>query len=241
LRWRDNQACQPRPKRRPDLAAAAVGAVGIEQAPPSKNKAGPGGRPRCPCPAPQVWSPRERTAPWRAHGDLQRQQRRHRDQAATAASPGPEIRRPGTNRCEAGAAAGILRFACKSGATPELSLEDGDGRRANPLPQDLQALAQAASAQNHQDPGGWTPTSARQLCPARATVGPLGRQGRPEAQAVLDASALGLAALCTVSPAGPAMEQAQSRTGGALTQPCPALPSAFTAALAMFPAGMPAA
>jgi len=74
-----------------------------------------------------------------------------------------------------------------------------DARGESPLQAgDLAGLSPASLCPNHQALA-LDPTSARQACPARADGGRSGRQGKDaEAQAVLDASALGLAACARV-------------------------------------------
>jgi len=114
-----------------------------------------------------------------------------------------------------------------------LSLEMADGRRGeSPLRQAIwQALAQPASAQTIKalavDPHFGAAGFAR-LAP---TVDALASTGDAEAQAVLDASALGLAGLVHGVARALAMERAQvCGLGGALTH-LPRFAAAFTAAL----------
>jgi len=110
---------------------------------------------------------------------------------------GPGFGRPGHTRC--GGSLGLLlslRLRCDIGRdalSSSLEMADGTPRRNPPLRRPIwQALAAASLCQTSKGRWRWTPTSARQACPARADGGtlwpPTGR--RRKRQAVLDASAL---------------------------------------------------
>jgi len=224
------------PGTQPDLAAAAVGASGIEQGTAIQEQGRALAAAALAMPLPQVLvTGDERTALRGAHGDLQGNSAGIVVISGTGSialgqdSAGREHRCGGWGWLldRSGSACDIGRDALG------LSLEMADGRRGeSPLRQAIwQALAQPASAQTIKalavDPNFGAAGFAR-LAP---TVDALAARGDAEAQAVLDASALGLAGLVHGVARALAMEQAQvCGLGGALTH-LPRFAAAFTAAL----------
>ncbi|APD49449.1 N-acetylglucosamine kinase [Synechococcus sp. SynAce01] len=224
------------PGTQPDLAAAAVGASGIEQGTAIQEQGRALAAAALAMPLPQVLvTGDERTALRGAHGDLQGNSAGIVVISGTGSialgqdSAGREHRCGGWGWLldRSGSACDIGRDALS------LSLEMADGRRGeSPLRQAIwQALAQPASAQTIKalavDPNFGAAGFAR-LAP---TVDALAARGDAEAQAVLDASALGLAGLVHGVARALAMEQAQvCGLGGALTH-LPRFAAAFTAAL----------
>ena len=224
------------PGTQPDLAAAAIGASGIEQGTAIQEQGRALAAAALAMPLPQVLvTGDECTALRGAHGDLQGNSAGIVVISGTGSialgqdSAGREHRCGGWGWLldRSGSACDIGRDALS------LSLEMADGRRGeSPLRQAIwQALAQPASAQTIKalavDPNFGAAGFAR-LAP---TVDALAARGDAEAQAVLDASALGLAGLVHGVARALAMEQAQvCGLGGALTH-LPRFAAAFTAAL----------
>ncbi|NQV10768.1 MAG: N-acetylglucosamine kinase [Cyanobacteria bacterium] len=224
------------PGARPDLAAAAIGASGIEQGTTIQEQGRALAAAVLAMPPPQVLvTGDERTALRGAHGDLQGNNAGIVVISGTGSialgqdSSGREHRCGGWGWLldRSGSACDIGRDALS------LSLEMADGRRReSPLRQAIwQALAQPASPQAIKalavDPNFGAAGFAR-LAP---TVDGLAARGDAEAQAVLDASALGLAGLVHGVARALAMERAQvCALGGALTH-LPRFAAAFGAAL----------
>gem|GEM_PF-128751 len=245
------------PGTQPDLAAAAVGASGIEQGTAIQEQGRALAAAALAMPLPQVLvTGDERTALRGAHGDLQGNSAVTGDERTALRGAHGDLQGnsagivviSGTGSIALGQDSAGREHRCggwgwlldRSGSACDigrdalgLSLEMADGRRGeSPLRQAIwQALAQPASAQTIKalavDPNFGAAGFAR-LAP---TVDALAARGDAEAQAVLDASALGLAGLVHGVARALAMEQAQvCGLGGALTH-LPRFAAAFTAAL----------